>query len=93
MSERNAAALYHMPIKLILLNNSELGKISKEQRACKFSVWQTKLTNPNFAEFTTNCEALGIRVESVSDLLSAMEEVFDHDGPAVVDIHTDVSLI
>jgi thiamine pyrophosphate-dependent acetolactate synthase large subunit-like protein len=93
MAELNTAVLYNMPIKLILLNNSELGKISKEQLGGEFPVWQTKLSNPNFAEYATNCGALGIRVESASDLLSAMEEAFDHDGPAVVDIHTDVSLI
>ncbi len=93
LGEITTAVKYKMPIKLILLNNSELGKISKEQRAGEFSVWQTKLHNPNFAEFANNCSALGIRVEQVGDLEAAMQQAFAHDGPAIVEIITDVSLI
>ena len=58
--EVTTAVKYNMPIKHILLNNHELGKISKEQRAVEFDVWQTSLQNPNFAEFVTSCGALGI---------------------------------
>jgi len=55
-----------------LINNSELGKISKEQRAAELDVWQTPLHNPNFADFANNCGALGIRVEKIEDLEAAM---------------------
>ena len=50
LGELTTAVKYNMPITLILLNNSELGKISKEQRAGEFKVWKTGLHNPNFAE-------------------------------------------
>jgi thiamine pyrophosphate-dependent acetolactate synthase large subunit-like protein len=82
-----------MPIKLILLNNSELGKISKEQRAGEFDVWATDLHNPNFSEYANSCGALGIRVEKNEDLKENMEKVFAHNGPALLEIITDVSLI
>lgn len=49
LAEITTAVKYHMPIKTIILNNSELGKISKEQRAGEFEVWATDLVNPNFA--------------------------------------------
>ncbi len=94
MAELNTAVLYNMPIKLILLNNSELGKISKEQRAAELSVWQTKLSNPNFAEYARSCGALGFRVtQSGQELDEALEAALGHNGPAVVEVITDVSLL
>ena len=93
LSELTTAVKYDMPIKLILLNNSELGKISKEQRAGEFDVWKTKLHNPNFADYANNCGALGIRVTEKAQLIDAMKKAFQHDGPALVEVITDVSLI
>ncbi|MCB0596912.1 MAG: thiamine pyrophosphate-binding protein, partial [Phaeodactylibacter sp.] len=84
---------YGMAIKLILLNNNELGKISKEQRAGELDVWKTRLHNPNFAEYARSCGALGIRVTEAGQLVAAMQEAFRHDGPAVVEVITDVQLI
>ena len=93
LAELTTAVKYNMPIKLILLNNSELGKISKEQRAGEFDVWATDLHNPNFSEYANSCGALGIRVENKEALKENMEKVLAHDGPALLEIITDVSLI
>ena len=94
MGELNTAVKYNMPIKLILLNNSELGKISKEQRAGEFEVWKTRLHNPNFAEFARSCGALGFRVTEMGQPLDdALKAAFSHNGPVVVEVVTDVSLI
>lgn len=93
MAEVTTAVKYSMKITHILLNNCELGKISKEQRADRRDVWQTTLHNPNFAQFASNCGALGIRVEKHSELDSAIRQALDHPGPAMVEIMTDSSLI
>lgn len=93
MGELNTLVLYNMNIKHILLNNSELGKISKEQRASEVDVWQTRLSNPNFAKYAENCGALGIRVEKLEDLMPAMKKINEHNGPALLEIMTDASLI
>lgn len=93
MAELTTAVKYHMPIKHILLNNSELGKISKEQRTDHLEVWQTSLHNPDFAEYARNCGALGIRVQKRNDLDEALEKLFAHDGPGMVEIISDVDLI
>jgi len=93
LSELTTAVKYKMPIKLILLNNSELGKISKEQRAGEYGVWKTKLHNPNFADYANSCGALGIRVTEKSKLVESIKQAFQHDGPALVEVVTDVSLI
>lgn len=93
MTELTTSVKYDMNIKLILLNNSELGKISKEQRAGEFDVWATDLLNPNFAEYATSCGALGIRVSDPNELEAKMKEVLAHKGTAVLEVMSDVGLI
>jgi len=93
LAEINTIVKYNMNIKHIVLNNSELGKISKEQRAAEVDVWQTSLTNPSFAKYAENCGALGIRVEKLEDLIPAMKKLNEHDGPALLEVITDVNLI
>ncbi len=91
--EITTAVKYQMPIKHILLNNSELGKISKEQKAGQWDVWQTSLHNPNFAKFAENCGALGIRVTDRALVDEAIERAVAHKGPVMVEVITDPDLI
>ncbi|MDN5204042.1 thiamine pyrophosphate-binding protein [Fulvivirgaceae bacterium BMA10] len=93
LADLTTVVKYKMPIKIILLNNSELGKISKEQRAGEFEVWATSLHNPNFADFANSCGAFGIRVEKKEEVHAAMEKIFAHNGPALLEVITDVELI
>ncbi len=93
LAEITTLVKYNMPIKHILINNSELGKISKEQRASEYEVWKTSLHNPNFAEFANNCGALGIRVEKRESLEAAMYKISEHNGPALLEVICDVNLI
>lgn len=91
--EFTTAVRYGMNITLILLVNNELGKISKEQRGAEFDVWQTGLTNPDFAEFAEQCGGRGIRVSSVEELDPAIRFALDHKGPAIVHIDADPLLV
>jgi len=93
MGEFTTAVKYGMNITHILLNNSELGKISKEQRAGEWPVWQTALHNPNFAEYASLCGGYGVRVEAAADLDAAMAEAIAVDGPALVEIIADGELV
>lgn len=93
LAEFTTAVKYDMDITHILLNNSELGKISKEQRAGEWQVWQTSLHNPNFAEFAELCGGRGIRVNTQSELAAAIKTALDHPGPALVEIITDAELV
>ena len=93
MAELVTSVKYGMDIKLILLNNAELGKITKEQHSGGFAKFATDLHNPDFTEFAIGCGALGIRVEQKSDLGSAMKKVLDHPGTALLEIMTDVQLV
>jgi thiamine pyrophosphate-dependent acetolactate synthase large subunit-like protein len=86
MAEFTTAVKYQMPITLVLLNNSELAKISREQRSGNYHVWQTSLHNPSFAQYAEICGGLGIRVEKTSELRPALEKALNHNGPSIVEI-------
>ncbi len=87
--ELTTAVKYGMPIRHILLDNHELAKISKEQRAGEWPVWQTGLVNPDFADFARSCGAFGVRVDHLGDLEDALSAAFAHDGPALVHVRAD----
>ncbi len=93
LAEVTTAVKYEMDIAIVVLNNRELGKISKEQQAEQFAVWQTSLHNPNFAEYAELCGALGIRVEERSELDAALERAIAHRGPSLVEVISDPQLI
>lgn len=93
MGEFTTAVKYGMNITHVLLNNDELGKISKEQAAGGWDVWQTSLRNPDFAEFARSCGGHGARVEDAGDLEGAIREALAYEGPALVEIMSDPELI
>jgi thiamine pyrophosphate-dependent acetolactate synthase large subunit-like protein/nitrite reductase/ring-hydroxylating ferredoxin subunit len=91
--ELTTAVMYGMDITHVLLNNGELGKISKEQRAAELDVWQTSLHNPSFAGFAELCGAAGRQVTAANELDTALGEALAHPGPALVEVLTDPLLV
>ena len=93
MAELLTAVKHGMNITHVLLNNGQLGKIAKEQRAGEWDVWETDLHNPDFSAYAELCGARGIRVERAGDIESALREALAYDGPALVEIMTDAELV
>ncbi len=93
MGELTTAVKYRMNITLVLINNSELGKISKEQRAGNWDVWQTSLHNPDFSKYAEVCGAYGIRVTDATELDEALTNALEFEGPSMVEIVADAELI
>jgi thiamine pyrophosphate-dependent acetolactate synthase large subunit-like protein len=93
MGDFNTAVKYNMNITHVLLNNSQLGKISKEQRAGEWPVWQTSLQNPSFAAYANLCGGKGFRVTKPEKLAAAIDAALAYDGPSLVEIITDADLI
>ena len=91
--ELTTAVKYGMDITHVLLNNGELGKITKEQLAGQFGVWQTSLVNPSFAAFAELCGAHGTQVTDRSELDGAIGEALAHPGPALVEVICDPALV
>ena len=89
MGEFMTAVKYGMNITHVLLNNSELGKISKEQRDGEWKVWQTQLHNVNFADYARLCGGTGYRVEKAADLGQALKDALTQDTPSLVESIAD----
>jgi len=93
LAEFTTAVKYGIPITHVLLDNSELGKIAKEQRAADMDVWQVSLRNPDFAAYAELCGGRGIRVTGRDQLDDALAEALAYDGPALVEVVSDVELV
>lgn len=91
--EFTTAVKYGMNICHVLMNNSQLGKISKEQRGGEFPVWQTDLVNPSFAGFARSCGGMGELVTTKDQLDAALAKAIAHNGPALIEVMTDASLL
>jgi thiamine pyrophosphate-dependent acetolactate synthase large subunit-like protein len=91
--ELTTAVKYGMPIKHVLLDNHGLGKISKEQLAGDFPVWQTSLVNPDWAEFARLCGASGLTARTTSELDAAVSDLFATPGPALLHVEQDGELV
>jgi pyruvate oxidase len=93
LAELTTAVRHNMNITHVLINNGQLGKISKEQRAGAWDVWQTQLTNPDFTKYAEICGALGVKVTDRSQLDDAIMRAMEHDGPAMVEVIADPDLV
>ncbi len=93
LAELTTAVAHQMPIVHLLLNNGELAKISKEQRAGAWDVWETGLTNPDFADYATSCGALGLKARTAAELDEALAAAAAYRrGPVLIDIEADADL-
>ncbi|RMF82095.1 MAG: thiamine pyrophosphate-binding protein [Chloroflexi bacterium] len=87
--EFTTAVKYDMPIKLVLLNNGQLAKISKEQRDIELEVWQTSLVNPNFADFAQSCGGWGKQIRRNDAVRDGLQELIAQPGPGILEIIQD----
>jgi thiamine pyrophosphate-dependent acetolactate synthase large subunit-like protein len=93
LAEFTTLVKYNIPVKVVVINNNELGKITKEQRAGGWDKWATDLVNPDFASYAISCGGLGIEVTSKESLDAALLKLFNHQGPALLEVKADVNLI
>ncbi len=94
LAEFTTAVKYRMPITHVLLNNDELGKISREQIGAIRPVWETSLVNPDFAEYARLCGGAGFRVDTRDELEPALRAALEVDeGPALVEVSTSARAV
>ncbi|WP_404338330.1 ubiquinone-dependent pyruvate dehydrogenase [Sphingomonas sp. MMS12-HWE2-04] len=77
-----------LPVKIVIVDNGELGFVALEQKAGGFLDRNVKFDNPDFAAIATAAGIFGVRVENAGDLQAALRAAFEHDGPALVDVKT-----
>lgn len=51
------------------------------------------LVNPDFAAYAKSCGGVGIRVSQADALAPAMLQLFEQDGPGLLEVKTDVKLL
>jgi thiamine pyrophosphate-dependent acetolactate synthase large subunit-like protein/nitrite reductase/ring-hydroxylating ferredoxin subunit len=85
LAEFTTAVKHGMPILHVLLDNGELGKISREQVSAIRPVWQTDLVNPDFAAYAESCGGRGWNVRDAAELPGVLAEALAvADRPALV---------
>jgi len=89
MGDFLTAVKYNLPIKVVLLNNRQLGMIAQEQKVENYPNWQTDLYNCDFADYAQNCGAIGIRVHDPRQLEISIDQALSSNKPVIVDIDTD----
>ena len=75
-----------LPVKIILLNNGTLGFVELEMKANGFLDSGCDLKNPDFAAMARAAGIKGIRVEKPQALRAGVQEILQHDGPALLDV-------
>ncbi len=86
--ELATVAKYGLNIKVVLLSNDELGKITAEQQLADTHVWATSLKNPSWAGMATSLDIFGRRVTTPQELEAGMADLFNHTGPGLLEIRS-----
>jgi acetolactate synthase-1/2/3 large subunit len=80
---------YNLGIVVIVENNQSYGLIWKLQTAkYKGRTFATELENPKFAELAQSFGAVGLKVKTLKDLKTTLEEAVNLRKPVLVDIDT-----
>ncbi|WP_454828567.1 ubiquinone-dependent pyruvate dehydrogenase [Paraburkholderia xenovorans] len=77
-----------LPIKVVVFNNSLLGFVSMELKAGGYLDTNVDLAKTDFAAIAKGAGIFGLRVEESEDVAGALKQVFDHPGPALLDVVT-----
>ena len=87
MSELATMVENKIPVKFALMNNANLGMVRQWQdlfyKKSYVATWYTH--NPDFVKLAEAFGMLGIRVTDKSQVVAAIHQAMEHDGPALVD--------
>ncbi|WP_031500246.1 ubiquinone-dependent pyruvate dehydrogenase [Bryobacter aggregatus] len=75
-----------LPVKVIVFNNSSLGFVELEMKAGGLIDFGVSLDNPDFATLAGSAGILGIRVTKPEELGPALQQILQHNGPALLDV-------
>ena len=79
---------HNIPVKVVVFNNGVLGFVALEMKAAGFVNTGVDLDNPDFSAVARAVGIHGVRVEHPDDLPAAIDEVLQHEGPALLDVVT-----
>lgn len=90
LSELSTAAMYGIPVKVIVFNNEEQGMVTQWQSLFyedRFS--HTHQVNPNFMKLAEAMGVTGIRIEKLNELKPGLEKMISTKGPVLVEVVVD----
>jgi pyruvate dehydrogenase (quinone) len=76
----------HLPVKIVLFNNSSLGFVELEMKAAGILDFVTDLLNPDFAKMAEAAGVLGLNAETPEQVRPMLAEALRHGGPALVEV-------
>ena len=80
---------HHIPIKIIIMNNSYLGMVRELQEKIYNKRYQVEMINPDFTKIAEAYDLFAIRVSQKDELIPALESAITHAGTAIVDVVID----
>jgi thiamine pyrophosphate-dependent acetolactate synthase large subunit-like protein len=87
MGEFMTAVHHHLPVKVVVYNNSALGLITLEAEQLGVPAFRDAIEfpNPDFAALARACGGYGFAARKPKELRGALEAAFTAKGPAIVD--------
>ncbi len=87
IQELATLACYNIPVKTVILNNSYLGMVRQWQELFfKRRYSATFLKNPDFVTIAKGFGVKGLRISKKEQVKSAIKEILEHKGPALLDV-------
>jgi len=91
IQELATAVQYHLPVKIMILNNGYLGMVRQWQSLFyKKRYSHTHLTtSPDFVKLAEAYGAAGLRVSRIEDVDATIKQALAIDGPVIVDFEVE----
>jgi pyruvate dehydrogenase (quinone) len=88
LGELLTAKTHHLPVKVVVFNNSSLGMVRLEMLAAGDPPFETDHDHIDFAAIAAGAGFFTRHVTEPGDVRDAARAVFAHDGPALLDVVT-----
>lgn len=88
IQELSTAAYYNLPVKIIILNNQNLGMVRQWQELFykqRYSHTNMEGMQPDFVKLAEAYDVMGLRCDKPDQVKATLEKAFSHNGPVVVD--------
>lgn len=75
-----------LPVKVVVFRNDSLSFVEMEMKAGGLLDFGVELKNPDFAALAQSAGLLGLKAETAKDVRPMLQQAFEHDGPALVEV-------
>ncbi len=89
LGELVTVAMYKLPVKIVVFNNSTLGMVKLEMLVDGLPDFGVDVPAVDYAAVAAALGIFSRRIENPADIEAGLRAALDHDGPALVDLVTD----